>query len=199
MNIALIIHEEGRLDDFKRCLDIHAVHTVEATPFEDPLELCVLHAPHVVVLEARPPYSDVLELCRRLRQHPVAESTAILLVAADMPEAERVAALELGANDCISAEMSPREFPGARQSAPSTAQERCRQAAMRAPRIGFGPRRGASERSGCFLDTHGGPAVRNSDAARRRGVQLRPTGGGHVGTGAPGHDVQHQNSCGAPS
>jgi len=33
-----------------------------------------------------------------------------MLVTAGMPEADRVAALELGANDCMPAEMSPREM-----------------------------------------------------------------------------------------
>ena len=110
MNLALIIHEEGRLDEYKRWLDLHAVQTVEGSPFADPIELCRLHSPQVIVLEAQQPYSVALDFCRRLRSHPAPESTAILLVAAGMPEADRVAALELGANDCVSADMSPREF-----------------------------------------------------------------------------------------
>ncbi|GAA1957619.1 response regulator transcription factor [Kitasatospora viridis] len=64
--------------------------------------------PDLVVLDLMLPEVDGLEVCRRLRA--AGSATAVLMLTAKGEEAERIAGLELGADDYVTKPFSPREL-----------------------------------------------------------------------------------------
>lgn len=64
------------------------------------------HAPDIVVLDLMLPELDGWEVCRRLRQE---SEVAILMLTARDEESDRLAGLELGADDYVAKPFSPRE------------------------------------------------------------------------------------------
>ena len=63
--------------------------------------------PDLVVLDLMLPGLDGREVCRRLRAH---SEVAVIMLTARTSEAERIAGLELGADDYVSKPFSPREL-----------------------------------------------------------------------------------------
>ena len=66
--------------------------------------------PQLFLLDVMVPGGDGMDLCRRLRSHPTLASVPIIFVTARASENDRVAGLELGADDYISKPFSPREL-----------------------------------------------------------------------------------------
>src|SRR5580658_10292198 len=73
----------------------------------DALERALEDPPELVVLDLMLPSLDGLEVCRRLRM--VAPVPVIMLTARD-EEGDRIAGLELGADDYVAKPFSPREL-----------------------------------------------------------------------------------------
>src|SRR5918998_376646 len=67
-------------------------------------------APALVILDLMLPGMSGAELCRRLRREPSTRRTPIIMLTARASEAERVAGLDLGADDYISKPFSVREL-----------------------------------------------------------------------------------------
>ncbi len=67
-------------------------------------------APALVILDLMLPGMSGTELCRRLRREPATRRTPIIMVTARASEADRVAGLDLGADDYISKPFSVREL-----------------------------------------------------------------------------------------
>lgn len=67
-------------------------------------------APALVILDLMLPGMSGAELCRRLRREPQTRRTPIIMLTAKVTEAERVAGLELGADDYITKPFSVREL-----------------------------------------------------------------------------------------
>lgn len=67
-------------------------------------------APALVILDLMLPGMSGSELCRRLRREPATRRTPIIMVTARASEADRVAGLDLGADDYISKPFSVREL-----------------------------------------------------------------------------------------
>src|SRR5437868_11562800 len=65
--------------------------------------------PRLIILDLMLPGMSGTELCRRLRREPATRRTPIIMVTARTSESERVAGLELGADDYISKPFSVRE------------------------------------------------------------------------------------------
>jgi DNA-binding response OmpR family regulator len=66
--------------------------------------------PALVILDLMLPGMSGTELCRRLRQEPQTRRTPIIMLTARTSEADRVAGLDLGADDYISKPFSVREL-----------------------------------------------------------------------------------------
>jgi DNA-binding response OmpR family regulator len=67
-------------------------------------------APALVILDLMLPGMSGTELCRRLRREPATRRTPIIMLTALAAEADRVAGLDLGADDYISKPFSVREL-----------------------------------------------------------------------------------------
>ena len=68
------------------------------------------HAPALIILDLMLPGMSGSELCRRLRREPPTRRTPIIMLTAKAAEADRVAGLDLGADDYISKPFSVREL-----------------------------------------------------------------------------------------
>ena len=68
------------------------------------------HAPALFLLDIMIPGGDGFDLCRRIRQRPLLGMTPVMFLTAKTSEADRVAGLELGADDYLTKPFSPREL-----------------------------------------------------------------------------------------
>lgn len=66
-------------------------------------------SPSLVVLDLMLPGMSGLELCRRLRREPVTRKTPIIMLTAKVTEADKIAGLEIGADDYIVKPFSVKE------------------------------------------------------------------------------------------
>jgi two-component system, OmpR family, alkaline phosphatase synthesis response regulator PhoP len=66
--------------------------------------------PDLLILDLMLPGLDGLEVCRALRQDAASASIPIIMLTARSEEADRVAGLELGADDYVTKPFSPREL-----------------------------------------------------------------------------------------
>jgi DNA-binding response OmpR family regulator len=71
------------------------------------LELAREREPHLVVLDLMLPRLDGIEVCRALRE---SSDTAIIMVTARSTEEDKLAGLDLGADDYVTKPFSPREL-----------------------------------------------------------------------------------------
>ena len=65
--------------------------------------------PSLIILDLMLPGMSGMELCRRLRREPLTESTPIIMLTAKAAEAEKIAGLEVGADDYIIKPFSVKE------------------------------------------------------------------------------------------
>jgi DNA-binding response OmpR family regulator len=72
--------------------------------------LDVKSPPALVILDLMLPGMSGMELCRRLRREPATRRTPIIMLTARVSEADRVAGLDLGADDYIAKPFSVREL-----------------------------------------------------------------------------------------
>ncbi len=66
--------------------------------------------PSLIILDLMLPGMSGIELCRRLRREPATRRTPIIMVTAKASESDRVAGLDLGADDYITKPFSVREL-----------------------------------------------------------------------------------------
>jgi two-component system, OmpR family, alkaline phosphatase synthesis response regulator PhoP len=66
--------------------------------------------PALIILDLMLPGMSGTELCRRLRREPLTRRTPIIMLTARVSESERIAGLELGADDYITKPFSVREL-----------------------------------------------------------------------------------------
>jgi DNA-binding response OmpR family regulator len=74
------------------------------------LAITRLAPPDLVVLDLMLPGVDGLEVCRRLRADRATAGVPVIMVTARAEESDRVAGLELGADDYVTKPFSPREL-----------------------------------------------------------------------------------------
>lgn len=67
------------------------------------------HPPDLVLLDVNLPGMDGFEVCRHLRKDPATAQTPIIMLTARIGESDRVAGLDLGADDYITKPFSPKE------------------------------------------------------------------------------------------
>jgi DNA-binding response OmpR family regulator len=93
-------------------LEREGLETRVAATGEQGLQLALdqKSAPALVILDLMLPGMSGTELCRRLRREPSTRRTPIIMLTARASEADRVAGLDLGADDYISKPFSVREL-----------------------------------------------------------------------------------------
>jgi DNA-binding response OmpR family regulator len=79
----------------------------QATDGADALDRAMANPPDLVVLDVMLPTMDGFEVCRRMR---AAMPVPVIMLTARDEEADRIAGLELGADDYVSKPFSPREL-----------------------------------------------------------------------------------------
>ena len=154
--VLIIEDEPGLIESVKYAFEAEQFETITADDGRAGLELARSHRPDVVILDLMLPGMSGLDVCRQLRTF--SDVPVIMLTAKDS-EADKVAGLELGADDYMTKPFSMRELVA---------------------RVRAQIRR--SDRTGVFAETNevlrGGPIELDIDAhiARVNGseVELRP-------------------------
>jgi DNA-binding response OmpR family regulator len=94
-------------DVVRRYLELAGHQVSLADNGEDALRLIAEHEPDLVVLDLMLPGMDGLEVCRRLRQN---SAVPVVMLTALGEEENRIAGLQLGADDYVTKPFSPREL-----------------------------------------------------------------------------------------
>src|SRR5213080_1560777 len=110
---ALIIEDDADIaESVKYNLESEGFSAVVASTGEQGLTLALdaHNPPSVIVLDLMLPGMNGMELCRRLRRENQTRRTPIIMLTAKTSEADRVAGLDLGADDYIAKPFSVREL-----------------------------------------------------------------------------------------
>src|SRR6184192_900488 len=110
---ALIIEDDADIAESVRYnLESAGFKTLVASTGEHGLSLALdaQNPPAVIVLDLMLPGINGIEICRRLRRENQTRRTPIIMLTAKTSEADRVAGLDLGADDYISKPFSVREL-----------------------------------------------------------------------------------------
>lgn len=99
--------EQDILDLIRYHLEREGYQVVGCRDGRSALELISRERPDLVILDLLMPEVDGLEVCRRVRQ---GSAIPIVMLTAKAEEADKVAGLELGADDYITKPFSPREL-----------------------------------------------------------------------------------------
>ena len=109
----LIIEDDADIaEGLKYNLEREGLSTVIASTGEQGLveALNQRNPPVLIILDLMLPAMSGSELCRRLRREPLTRRTPILMLTAKTSESDRVAGLDLGADDYITKPFSVREL-----------------------------------------------------------------------------------------
>jgi DNA-binding response OmpR family regulator len=124
----LVVDDEPIVRDVVvRYLERAGFETIEAGDGEEARTLLEQSSPDVVVLDVMLPRMDGLELCRWIRGR---SAIPVILLTARGDESDRIAGLDLGADDYVTKPFSPRELAARvravlrRADAPSTPTQR---------------------------------------------------------------------------
>ena len=110
---ALIIEDDADIaESVKYNLESEGFSAVVASTGEQGLTLALdaHNPPSVIVLDLMLPGMNGMELCRRLRREHQTRRTPIIMLTAKTSEADRIAGLDLGADDYIAKPFSVREL-----------------------------------------------------------------------------------------
>jgi DNA-binding response OmpR family regulator len=104
----LVVDDDTTVRDVVRRYLEHAGYEVElAGDGETALRLMAAQEPDLVVLDLMLPGIDGLEVCRRVRERG---STPVVMLTALGEEEDRIAGLQIGADDYVTKPFSPREL-----------------------------------------------------------------------------------------
>ena len=110
---ALIIEDDTDIAESVRYnLDAAGFHSIIASSGEQGLKLALeaQNSPGLIILDLMLPGMSGMELCRRLRRENQTRKTPIIMLTAKTSEADRVAGLDVGADDYIAKPFSVREL-----------------------------------------------------------------------------------------
>ncbi len=109
---ALIIEDDPDIAESVRYnLDAAGFHSTIASTGEHGLKLALeAQAPGLIILDLMLPGMSGMELCRRLRRENQTRKTPIIILTAKTSEADRVAGLDVGADDYIAKPFSVKEL-----------------------------------------------------------------------------------------
>jgi DNA-binding response OmpR family regulator len=107
----LIVEDDRDIADLVRHYLVRAGHTAEVLGSgEQVLPRVRQRRPDLLVLDLMLPGFHGLEVCRALRAEPSTADLPVIIVTARAEEADRVAGLELGADDYVTKPFSPKEL-----------------------------------------------------------------------------------------
>lgn len=109
-HILIVEDESGIADTLQYALQADGFSTSWSPTAEQALEMFKTHVPALVILDIGLPDMHGFELFRRLQNLPEGAHTPMLFLTARSEEIDRVAGLELGADDYIAKPFSPREL-----------------------------------------------------------------------------------------
>jgi DNA-binding response OmpR family regulator len=108
MTKVLVVDDDLTVRDVvRRYLELAGYQVALADNGEDALAWTAAHRPDLVVLDLMLPGIDGLEVCRRLRQ---TSDVPVVMLTALGEEENRIAGLQLGADDYVTKPFSPREL-----------------------------------------------------------------------------------------
>src|SRR5438445_8592745 len=111
--LALIIEDDSDIAESVRYnLESEGFATIIASTGEHGLSLALdtQHPPALIILDLMLPTMNGMDLCRRLRRENQTRRTPIIMLTARTSEADRIAGLDLGADDYIAKPFSVREL-----------------------------------------------------------------------------------------
>ena len=85
----------------RRLLDAGQVEVVEAADAVDAVRITVEHAPDVILMDIRMPLRDGFDACRELKANAATRLTPVVLMTAETDVADRLRAIEAGADDFV--------------------------------------------------------------------------------------------------
>ena len=105
----LIVDDEPDILEFLQYnLELEDFEVLTASDGASGLNAARKHRPDLIVLDIMMPEMDGVEVCRRLREDPAFESTAITFLTARQEDYSQIAALEQGGDDYIAKPIKPR-------------------------------------------------------------------------------------------
>lgn len=88
--------------------DVFAIEPL--SPAHDPLKALRASPPDLILLDGDADGADARDTCARLRREPATSQVGIVMVASEARDEDRIAALELGADDFLAKPYSSREL-----------------------------------------------------------------------------------------
>jgi two-component system, OmpR family, alkaline phosphatase synthesis response regulator PhoP len=132
----LIVEDDRDIADLvARYLDKAGFVTERAANGRDALTLIAARPPNVMVLDLMLPHVDGLDVCRQARANPQTAAIPIIMLTARAEESERIAGLELGADDYLAKPFSPNELVARVRALLRRAQR----ATLATPTLAYGP------------------------------------------------------------
>lgn len=108
--ILILEDMESLVDVLRGLLEHEGFQVVVARNGLEGLEAAQKERPNLLLLDLILPDLDGLEVCRRLRRNPKTAQLPILMLSGKTEEADKVAGLEVGADDYITKPISPKEL-----------------------------------------------------------------------------------------
>lgn len=107
----LIVEDEKDVREMLRLnLKAGGFDVLEAHNGAEGLAIAKAELPSVVILDLMMPEMSGMEVCRALRRNPATSRIPILMLTAKSTEVDKVAGLEVGADDYVTKPFSPREL-----------------------------------------------------------------------------------------
>jgi len=107
----LIVEDEKDVREMLRLnLKLGGFDVLEAQNGAEGLAIAKAELPSVVILDLMMPEMSGMEVCRALRRNPATSRIPILMLTAKSTEGDKVAGLEVGADDYVTKPFSPREL-----------------------------------------------------------------------------------------
>lgn len=109
--LILIVEDENDIVTLLRYnLESQGYRTVVAGDGEEALLMAKEHQPHLILLDWMLPLLSGVEVCRQLRRDPQTRPIPVIMLTARGEEADKVRALNVGADDYITKPFSPAEL-----------------------------------------------------------------------------------------
>ncbi|MDA2925113.1 response regulator transcription factor [Acidobacteria bacterium AH-259-L09] len=109
MSTVLIIEDEpGLVNGLRDAFEHQGFEVVWASDGKAGLELALSRQPDIIILDLMLPKKDGMEVCRELRARNI--HTPVIMLTARSEEPDRVAGLEIGADDYVTKPFSVREL-----------------------------------------------------------------------------------------
>jgi len=107
----LVVEDEKDVREMLRLnLKAGGFDVLEAHNGAEGLAIAKAELPSVVILDLMMPEMSGMEVCRALRRNPATSRIPILMLTAKSTEVDKVAGLEVGADDYVTKPFSPREL-----------------------------------------------------------------------------------------